>query len=734
MAHQKKRAMKKRWIMIAGPVAVIIMGLALWLWTPRLRIFDPQAARTAAQGYDARIIRDAYGIPHIYGARNGDGAFGLGYALAEDDAQTLFEVIQFSRGERARAIGKDGAITDFLIHALGVEAAITAHYETDISDETKEILTGYAAGINLWCAEERGRCPRDIAPVTPQDIVAGFVSRAPFFYGLDEYLTALFEGLPEAEAGRQARADYLDLPIAGELGSNAAAVAPSRSADGATRLLVNSHQPFTGPVAWYEARVKTDAGWDMIGGNFPGAPIILQGANPDLGWAFTVNRPDLVDYYRLDVDDANNPTAYRFGDGWRPLERGRATFRVKLFGPFSLPVSRPIYRSVHGPVFRTDDGYMAVAFANDGDIRAVEQWRRMNMARTYEDWRAAMNMLAIPSFNVIFATRAGKIGYIHNAALPIRGEGHSGAGIAAGDDPALVWQGTRAFSENPMVIAPASGFVVNANNNPFEASGDGDNPQREDFPDHYGIDNRSTNRGLRIQSLFNADPAITDAALIAYKMDDRYAPQSRLAGVIRGLLADPALADDPELAPALTLLRDWDYSADQNSRGAALAILTGQKLLGFTLGGPGQGPTHDDPAAALRQTIRDLDAGFGRIDPPWGAVNRLQRGDVDMPLDGGPDTLRAIYATGEVREGPLTANFGDSHIMLVEWSGAGEQRIRTIHQFGAATGDATSPHYDDQAPLFARKEWREPAMALDPLLGEATRDYRVGGDGAPVRQ
>ena len=323
-----------------GLTVAFIIGMisaSTYLATPPVRSFDARQARQDALQYQVRVVRDAYGVPHIYGARNADVAFGLAYAHAQDDWATIEEVLRFSRGELARTTGREGAITDFLVRAIKVEEAVASLYEQDIPQETKAILEGYAAGANLYCAEEPGRCGSDVAPITPQDIVAGFVSRTPFFYGLDKDLQTIFAPADEVKQA------YFRLQPGEGFGSNAAAVSPRRSADGHTRLLVNSHQPFTGPVAWYEARLKSEEGWDMIGGLFPGAPLVLHGATPDLGWAFTVNAPDLVDIFTLQVDDPDKPTQYRLGDQWLDFETGQAQFRVKLFGPFSLPVSRPLY-------------------------------------------------------------------------------------------------------------------------------------------------------------------------------------------------------------------------------------------------------------------------------------------------------------------------------------------------------------------------------------------------------
>lgn len=713
---------------LAGAAVVAGLGLlaaGAWLWTPSPRPFDRAAAIGAAAAYDARVIRDKWGVPHIYGRRDADVAFGLAYAHAEDDWKTFEEVILFSRGVLAQSKGKDAAVTDYLVAALGANDAIARDYDKKLSAETRAMLEGYAAGINLFCAEEKSRCSAGLAPVSPQDIVAGFAARTPFFYGLEENLKELFDGDEEKTAALAwTRTAFLRVHPDAEIGSNAMAVAPRRSADGATRLMVNSHQPFTGPVAWYEARLKSEEGLDIIGGVFPGAPTILHGATPDLGWAFTVNKPDLVDAYSLETDRARKPTKYKFDGGWKDFEKTAAKFRVKLWGPFSLPVTRPIYRTVHGPAFETPSGWRAVAFAGDNEIRAVEQWRRMNKAATFDDWRAAMAMQAIPSFNVVFGDRTGRVAFFYNMAIPDRSAGWDWSKTAPGDRADLVWKGVLPFGTAPFVIDPPSGFVVNANNEPWKASSADDSPRAEDYPAHLGVLARATNRGLREQELFAADDSITGEEFVAYKMDDAYSEGSNLRRLINDTLADEGAGADEGLADALKLLARWDGRANRENRGAALAITFGRYALGILLNG--EDAPYPDAREALTKAVGDLTAGHGRIDPEWGAVNRLIRGDLSLPVDGGPDTLRAIYSVADLSKGPGEAVAGDTYIMLVEWLPDGNQRLRTVHQFGAATLQQSSPHFADQAPLFAQEEFKEPAMALSALLTEATRDYRPG--------
>ncbi|WP_375205879.1 penicillin acylase family protein [Hyphococcus sp.] len=701
---------------------VLLAGAALYLKTPGPAPFDREEALAEARAYEARITRDAWGVPHIYGKRDADVAFGLAYAHAEDDWETIEEVILFSRGVLAQRDGEDAAVTDYLIRAMGSAEAIAEKYEIDLSPETRALAEAYAAGLNFYCAEDADRCARDALPATAQDVVAGFASRQPFFYGLDDQLKAIFEGDVEIEkrAGT-AREAFLNVPKEFELGSNAVAVAPVRSADGHTRLMVNSHQPYTGPVAWYEARVKSEEGWDMIGGIFPGAPLILHGAGPDLGWAFTVNKPDLVDVYALEVDNAKKPEKYRFDGGWRDFEVREIKFRVHLFGPFSLPVTRRALYSVHGPVFETDNGVFAVSYAGRDDIRAIEQYYRMNKAQDYADWRAAMEMLALPSLNAVYADGDGVIAYYYNAAIPVRAAGPDWSRAQDGSDPALLWQGTRTLNDAPQVVMPRSGYVVNANHTPFQSSGPEDNPEADKFPAHYGVDTRTTNRGIRIQALYGGDPSITGEEFVAYKMDHLYAPDSRVMELVKELARTPA----EDLQEEAALLAAWNGAVTTDNRSAPLAILTAQAARGYLLND--EGAETPDYEAALREVSAELKEKFGRIDPTWGEAVRLKRGDVSLPLDGGPDTLRAVYPQ-EDGEGPLKSVGGDTYILYADWSGARDVEIKTIHQFGAATSRPASPHYNDQAPVFAAEEWKTPPMDLQSLIAEATRDYTVGGE------
>lgn len=686
--------------------------------------FDAGTAHAIAQGYDARVIRDKFGVPHIYGKRNADVAYGLAYAHAEDDWKNIEEVIRSSRGTLAEIVGDNGAKSDDFILSLGTTAIVNRDYATKTSAKSRAVAEGYAAGLNVWCADHLDTgCARSM-PITGRDIVAGFVNRPTSFYGLDGEVDALISGRANMQMStKSTREALLNTTDDIELGSNGLAVAPSRSADRHTRIAANSHQPYEGRVAWYEARLKSEEGIDLIGGLFPGTPIILTGVGPSIGWAATVNKPDLFDTFKLTVDDEKTPTRYRMDGKWKDLERTQIRYNVLRNGAL-VPVERTGYTSEHGPVYMTDKGVFAVSFVGKGDFDHLDQYIAMNEAKTIDDWRAAqIRYNAIPSVNYIVADSKGGVAYFWNAHMPKRQPGWDRTKILPGDISETLWKGWEPVTALPSVIRPKSGYIVNSNHSPLLVSGPEDNPKAENYPKDFALDTLVTNRGLRAQELYGADTSITREEFFAYKMDDRYAAGSN----VRKMQADFRNVDagsDTDLKAALDIVAAWDGRADMENRNAALTIFTGQAAMGSQIHG-----AYDraKALAALKETAALLKNSVGRIDPKWSAVSRVARGSQSWPTNGGPDTLRAVYVAGDLtKEKFRSGRAGDTYVAIADWAPDGSYTIDTIHQYGSATLDAKSPHYADQAPIFAAEQFKRPPMTLDGVLAEATRDYRPG--------
>lgn len=743
-------AVRRRGRFIAGGALVGLAGAAAALAFTGLGVSfraplpdGPEPYLEAARGYDAVIRRDTWGVPHVLGETDADAAFGLAYAHAEDDFETIQQALLAARGRLAELEGRSAAEIDYVTALLRVREHVDAQYEEALAPRTRALVEGYADGLNLYAAEHPEEVHPGLLPATGKDVVAGFVQKTPFFYGLDETLRAVFEGsvgeteaAEEAPAGpsegnataRAGGADASRLALFprgfATRGSNAFAVAPSRSAEGRAHLAVNSHQPWEGPVAWYEAHVKSREGWNTVGGVFPGSPVVLHGHNPELGWAFTVNQPDLVDVYRLKLHP-EDPGRYRYDGEWRELERDRIQIRVHLFGPFTWTAERERLRSVHGPVLRTEHGTYAIRYAGAGEVRAVEQWYRMNRAESFAAWRDAMRMRAIPSFNVVYADRAGNVHYLYNALLPLRAEGYGGGGVLPGDTSEAVWTELLPFERLPQVTNPPSGFVLNCNSTPFRATAGPGNPDPADYPERLGIDRRRTNRARRARERLAADESISREEFRSLKYDVAYSERSEAAERVRTLLAKRPF-EEPRLARAAEILAGWDLRTNEGSRAAAIGVLTLRKVLLAER----KGEPVPELVESFREAARHLEEHFGRLDPRWEEVLRLRRGELDLGISGGPDVLHAVY--GELAEdGRLVGHTGDSYVLLAHFDEEGVAS-ESLHQYGSATGRPESEHYADQAKLFAKRGRTKPVwMTEKAIRANLARAYRPGpGPGA----
>jgi acyl-homoserine-lactone acylase len=657
--------------------------------------------------YDVVIRRDSWGVPHILGETDADAAFGLAYAHSEDDFFTIQELIATSRGRMGELTGQAGAAQDYVWHLFNVRADVDAGYETDISPEARAVIEAYADGLNLYASEhpEEVRL-RGLFPVTGHDIATGFAFTSPFFYGIDRTLGALADGEDPPRAGERAN----------ERGSNAFAVAPSRDPDGATKLIVNSHQPWTGPVAWYEAHVTSAEGLDMTGGLFPGAPVPLVGHNRTLGWANTVNRPDLVDVYELTLNEAGDQ--YRFDGEWRDLESRRIWLRVRI-GPLVFPVPRTVYRSVHGPVMINDNGAFAIRYAGIGEIRQVEQYYRLTRAETFEEWQEVMRMQAIPATNFIYADAEGHIARFYNARFPHRAEGYDWRGVLPGDTSENVWTANAPFDGIPFLIDPPSGYVFDSNSTPWIATADEDNLDPADYSALLGIETNETNRMHRIVELMAGLDMIGWPELRRIKYDTGYSRQSAAGDYLRRIAALNFEAG--ELSDAQQLLAQWDWTLDGEGSADALAAA----VLRSVMMNAYHGDPLPDPRETLTAAVDFLQDHHGRIDPPLSAVLRLRRGDVDMAVTGGPDALRAVY-WGEPEDGVFVGDAGDSFIMEISWDRDGQVSSRSVHQFGAATTRPGSRHYADQVPMFVAMEMKPSWFRAEELEPNIVCRYRPG--------
>ena len=711
---------------------IVFVGLATWepFWAKRDDITLP------GRIYTAEIIRDDFGVPHIYGKTDADVAYGVAVAHAEDDFFTLQDVIAMSRGRYGAIAGEEGAAFDYAYHLLDARGLAEREYPR-LPEDTRALFDAYAAGLNEYAAAHPGEVKLgNLFPVDGTDVAAGFALRQPFFFGLGNIIEPLVSGkplnrehgpaIPVADGGSaaptadgsetpsqrapdQARAHPLPWGEDGALaGSNAFAVTPEKSG-GPTILVSNSHQPWRGGVAWYELVVESEEGWHYAGANFPGSPFPFLGHNEHLGWTNTVNTPDMVDVYRLEMSE--DGSRYRIGGEWRDLEATTVTLPVKL-GPVTLPIRRTVYRGVHGPVIRNDDGFFAIRYGGIGNLGQLDAYYRLNKATDLEQFETILARMDIPSTNFIYGDKAGNIAYIYNAALPDRVKGYDWRNILPGDDPRAIWSGPVSYERLPRYVNPASGWIYNANNTPYTAAGAGSDLSPQDFAPELGVELKQTNRSRRAWKLMSEAETLDRATLEAIKYDTAYDRAGYVARLWDELQALD-LSDDAELADARDMLMGWDFTADSVGRADALALLMIREFMSSSY----QNKPWPDARDELARQVAHLTEHFGRIDPPMGEVLRLRQGDVDLPLDGGSDTLRASTTWDVDEDGRLSVRHGDSFIQWVEWLPGERVSSRSIQPFGAATTRPASPHYTDQAMLFVQHRlkpvhfWRDDVVA-----------------------
>lgn len=646
--------------------------------------------------FSAKIERDEWGVPHIYGKRDADVSFGLAYAHAQDDYKTIEDVMFALRGELASIYGRDAAVNDYYVHLLNFWNTIEERYESEVADDVKLLCDGYAAGINLFLDDFPDQRRKQLSNLTGRDVIAGFSHKMPLMFGLDGVLKKLAKEKPPEFIGYS---DELQSGPFDMVASNVMAVAPQRSSDGYTRLWLNTHQPWDGPVSWYEAHLVSEEGWDFFGALFPGSPVPFIGHNPYLGWSHTVNSPDLVDVYKLTINKQNK-NQYWFEGYWKELEVRTAAIKVHLFGPFSWTFKRPVKESIHGPVLEFDHGTYALRISSIKDLRFVEQWYRMGKARNFTEFKEAMRIHAIPMFNTGYADREGKIYYVYNAKIPRRDPRYDWRKILPGESKQALWYEYVPFDRLPHVYDPLEGFIQNCNSSPYLATGSRVDASKP-LPDWAGIETHQTNRALRALETFGIDPSITRDEFFEYKYDVEYSRESILAGVRNRYIQDMSDQDIPDLKPALDLIKDWNLRADSTNTAAALAILSLPNAFKID----NLKYEQDSITVELKKTIKYLNETFGRIDVPLGQVLRLVRGNTSLPLAGGPGLLRAIYF--REKDNTYQGFAGDCYIQAVEWGPEEQLNAWSIHQYGSATQDHTSKHYDDQARLFSKQEMKQ---------------------------
>lgn len=657
---------------------------------------------------NVEIIRDSYGVPHIYGKTDADTAYGLAWAHAEDDFVTIQKAYLAGNGMLSRWNGKEGIGADFIAQFIQSEETVELLYHT-LSDEFIAVLQGYTEGLNSYAKHNPDEVLlSSLFPITPKKLL--------IYSQLQLFLSN--EGDRFVEAIISDRVVPYKKPIEEDVrGSNLIALSSRKTGTNESFLAINTHQPLEGPTSWYEAHLVSEEGTNIIGATFPGAPCILTGANEYLGWTHTVNYPDKADVFQLEM---KNRTTYIVDGEAHQLVKKKAKIYVRFFG-MRIPVSKVFYESIYGPTLRNKAGVFAVRTPSTTNINALEQWWRMNKARSFSEFYSYLEWNAIPGYNIGYADRNDTIFYISNGKIPKRDSSYNWRKVVPGNTKKTLWNSYYTTQELPQVIAPKSGYVYNANHSPFFSTSPDENPNPDTFPKAMNFENYNNNRSTRLFNLLSEKDTLTYEDFKRVKYDHSLPTPLNYNFVDFNAIFDMNPDNYPDVADILIDIQNWDRVASADSYGAgAFAVLYYSLGKYYSKLGPSKVFNKLLIYTCLKDAKKHLLKHFRTTSIRLGDFQKLVRGDKELPIFGLPDVVTAMRGSAQ-KNGTIKINHGESYIALIRF-GKNKTNVASIICYGSSN-HPDSPHYSDQMEMYRRFDTKPMYFDRENVIKDARRIY-----------
>ena len=657
---------------------------------------------------NVEIIRDSYGVPHIYGKTDADTAYGLAWAHAEDDFVTIQKAYLAGNGMLSRWNGKEGIGADFIAQFIQSEETVELLYHT-LSDEFIAILQGYTEGLNSYAKHNPDEVLlSSLFPITPKKLL--------IYSQLQLFLSN--EGDRFVEAIVSDRVVPYKKPIEEDVrGSNLIALSSSKTGTNESFLAINTHQPLEGPTSWYEAHLVSEEGTNIIGATFPGAPCILTGANEYLGWTHTVNYPDKADVFQLEM---KNRTTYIVDGEAHQLVKKKAKMYVRFFG-MRIPVSKVFYESIYGPTLRNKAGVFAVRTPSTTNINALEQWWRMNKARSFSEFYSYLEWNAIPGYNIGYADRNDTIFYISNGKIPKRDSSYNWRKVVPGNTKKTLWNSYYTTQELPQVIAPKSGYVYNANHSPFFSTSPDENPNPDTFAKAMNFETYNNNRSTRLFNLLSEKDTLTYEDFKRVKYDHSLPTPLNYNFVDFNAIFEMIPDNYPDVEDLLMDIQNWDRVASADSYGAgAFAVLYYSLGKYYSKLGPSKVFNKLLIYTCLKDAKKHLLKHFKTTSIRLGDFQKLIRGDKELPIFGLPDVVTAMRGSAQ-KNGTIKINHGESYIALIRF-GKNKTSVASIISYGSSN-HPDSPHYSDQMEMYRRFETKPMHFDRENVIKNARRIY-----------
>ena len=687
------------------------------------------------------IMRDDFGVPHVYADTDADAIFGMLYAQAEDDFNRIEQNYIWATGRLAEVDGEEALYSDLRARLYMTVDEARAAYEAS-PDWLKALCDAWADGLNWYLLTHPEVKPRLLTRFEPW--MPMFFSEGSIGGDIESVdvsgIKAFYSGSEPLEVAAAAH----DVTFREPAGSNGFAIAGEHTESGNAMLLINPHTSF---FFRGEIHVVSNEGLNAYGAVTWGQFFVYQGFNENTGWMHTSTYVDFMDDFVEDVTEKDGKYYYRYGDDLRPVEESEVTLKY-LDGEELKERTFTMYHTHHGPVTHMADGKWVATKLNWDPVRALQQSFIRTKLANYDEFRDMMNMRTNSSNNTVFADSSGNIGYFHGNFVPRRDARFDYSQPVDGSDPLTDWQGLHEVDELVTVLNPPNGWIQNCNSTPFTAAG-AFSPKRENYPVYMAPDAENF-RGVHAVRLLQDVEGLTLDGLIELAYDPQLPGFEKL---IPGLVEayDQNAVDWPSLAEPIAILRNWDLRVSVDSVAMTLAHFYG---VNYSESGSGIRDAYDleridlinylgtssPPAERLRafaDTVAMLEADFGRWDLPWGDVNRYQRinGAIKQPFNDELPSLPVGMASGNwgalasfgarryLDTKRIYGTSGNSFVAVVEFG----DRVKAKSMLaGGQSGDPESPHFDDQAQRYADREFKDVAYYREDVERRAEKIYHPG--------
>ncbi len=682
-----------------------------------LMLLSPFAviAQQAINIDNIEIVRDEYGVPHIFSKTNAEAIYGIAWAQCEDNFQMMQDQIAMAKGLGGRFLGKEGAAADYICEIFQLADFVAANYERDIDAEMHSYLSAYASAQNRYAELHPEKVKhKALYPINERDL-------------LTVYLLAFqMTHSTLAELGRFLvdEFDYQTLD-SGSRGSNSMAYSPKITSDGKAYLVGNPHQPVNSIGNFWEFSVHSQEGYEMFGVTFAsGGLFAVIGTNRNLGWSHTMNYQNSADIYKLEM----HPTKkhhYKYDGEWIPLERRKAKLKVKV-GPVVVPVRKEYFISKYGPTLKKKSGFYSYKSFVKYNLKAPEQWFKMGSAKNMDEFMDALSVQGLPNQTITYADKDMNIYHLSNFAHPYRDDQYDWSQVCQGNSTILPgntsetnWsQDTKVpISALPQVSNPECGYVFNTNNTPYNMTAAEENPKPKDFPKHFGILSSNNMRSksferqiAQMDKVSFEDVKSIRESIVVDKFDMSFRSCMNCGDI-------PALlASHPEMAAIKDIFDRWNGAYEPTNRQATIFSVVAVYLVKYietNFGNEDKAIPEAVIIDSFQKASKFLKRHYGQLEVELGSVQVAKRFGLSLPMYGSGNTL-AASGFKMTKKGKLELEVGDSYIIYARYGSDGLEDLETINAFGNSTEEG-HPHSLSQAEMYVNMETKKVVLDLEKL-------------------